>query len=179
MAGAKSGVSTIYPTEEPRALYTHCYAHSLNLACADTMKQRDAVDTTFELTKLVKKSPKRDARLQQLKAEAAIELPGIRVLCPNRWTVQSDTLLSVIKNYTVLLNLWTDSLTSVKNTEMRAHIICVSAQMETFDFFFRITLGELILRHIDNLSRPLQKSTISAAEGQCVADMTVRTLQTI
>ena len=35
------------------------------------------------------------------------------------------------------------------------------------------------MRHNDNLSRTLQKSTISAAEGQCVADMTVRTLQTI
>ena len=64
-------------------------------------------------------------------------------------------MLSVIKNYTVLLHLWTDSLTSVKNTVMRARIIGVSARMETFDFFFGITLGELILRHSDNLSRTL------------------------
>ena len=88
-------------------------------------------------------------------------------------------MLSVIKNYTVLLDLWTDSLISVKDTEMRARIIGVSAQMETFDFFFGVTLGELILRQSDNLSRTLQKSTISASEGQCVADMTVRTLQSI
>ena len=44
---------------------------------------------------------------------------------------------------------------------------------------YSVTLGELILRHSDNLSRTFQKSTISAAEGQCVADMTVRTLQSI
>ena len=135
MAGVKSGVSTKFLSEEPRALYTHCYGHALNLACADTVKQckliRDALDTTFELTKL---SPKRDARLQQLKAEAAIELPGIHILCPTRWTVRADTLLSVMKNYTVLLDMWTDSLISVKDTDMRARIIGVSAQMETFDF---------------------------------------------
>ena len=69
-----------------------------------------------------------------MKAEAAIELPGIRILCPTRWTVRADTLLSVMKNYTVLLDMWTDSLISVKDTDMRAHIIGVSAQMETFDF---------------------------------------------
>ena len=81
MAGARSGVSTKLLSEEPRALYTHCYGHTLNLACADTVKQcklmRDSLDTTYEITKLVKKSPKRDACLQQLKAEAAIESPGI------------------------------------------------------------------------------------------------------
>ena len=58
MSGAKSGVATRLLAEEPRALYTHCYGHSLNLACGDTIKQsklmKDVLDTTYELTKLVK-----------------------------------------------------------------------------------------------------------------------------
>ena len=36
MAGAKSGVAVRLSTAEPRAVYTHCYRHSLNLACSDT-----------------------------------------------------------------------------------------------------------------------------------------------
>ncbi len=29
--------------------------------------------------------------------------PGVRVLCPTRWTVRADSLASVIENYDVLL----------------------------------------------------------------------------
>ena len=46
-------------------------------------------------------------------------------------------------------------------------------------FFFGVLLGELILCHSDNLSRTLQASHISAAEGQKIATMTVKTLQSI
>lgn len=40
-------------------------------------------------------------------------------------------------------------------------------------------LGELILKHTDNLSKTLQKETLSAAEGQQCAALTTKTLQSI
>ena len=47
MSGAKSGVVARMQAAEPRAVFTHCYGHALNLACADTIKQcklmRDAL----------------------------------------------------------------------------------------------------------------------------------------
>ena len=62
MAGSRNGVATQILTREPRALYTHCYGHFLNLAMCDTIKQckltRDAVDFTHEISKLVKFLPK-------------------------------------------------------------------------------------------------------------------------
>jgi len=33
------GVAKQFTDEEPRALYTHCYGHALNLACGDAIKQ--------------------------------------------------------------------------------------------------------------------------------------------
>ena len=64
MAGLKSGVKQLLD-EEPRAIYTHCYGHALNLACGDAVKNcklmKDALKTTREITKLIKKSPRRDA----------------------------------------------------------------------------------------------------------------------
>ena len=51
--------------------------------------------------------------------------------------------------------------------------------MQQFDFFWGVTLGELILRHTDNLSHTLQKADISAAEGQKIAGLTVKTLQSL
>lgn len=39
MSGHKSGVASQILKDEPKALYTHCYGHSLNLACSGTVKQ--------------------------------------------------------------------------------------------------------------------------------------------
>ena len=39
MSGAKSGVAKRISEGEPRAVYTHCYGHSINLAACDTIKQ--------------------------------------------------------------------------------------------------------------------------------------------
>ena len=50
MVGIRSGVATVLQREEPRAILTHCYGHSLQLAVCDTVKQvkvmQDALDTT-------------------------------------------------------------------------------------------------------------------------------------
>ena len=118
MAGCRSGVAVQLLKEEPTALYTHCYGHSLNLACSDSIKKtalmRNALDVVLEITKLIKKSPRRDALLQKLKQELSPETPGIRVLCPTRWTVRATALHSILENYEVLLELWSESLVIVK-----------------------------------------------------------------
>lgn len=62
MAGEKGGVAKMIMDKERRALFSHCYGHSLNLAASDAMKaskvMADALDTTFEISKLIKYSPK-------------------------------------------------------------------------------------------------------------------------
>ena len=56
MSGHRNGVSTQITAEESRALYTHCYAHSLNLAVSDAIKQskmcQDTLDTAYEIDSL-------------------------------------------------------------------------------------------------------------------------------
>ena len=183
MSGSRGGVATLISEEEPRAVYTHCYGHVLNLACCDAVKgcksMRDALDTSYEIIKLVKKSPRRDAILQRLKEQIPEESRGIRVLSPTRWTVRAQALQGIIVNNQVLQMLWQESLDFVKETEMRSRIQGVSACMNSFYFFFGVVLGELLLNHSDNLSKTLQSRHMSAAEGQKIAVMTIRTLQSI
>ena len=183
MCGAKKGVAKVLRDEEPRAILTHCYAHALNLAVSDCVKQCNVIKCSFdvvgEVSKLIKKSPKRDAAFEKLKADLAPETPGFRVLCPTRWTVRAATLQSVIDNYEVLLQVWQEALDGSLDGEMRARIIGVEAQMMKFDFLFGVCLGSLILRHSDNLSKTLQHKTLSAAEGQRIAKLTVSVLQKI
>ena len=109
MAGLESGVAKQLSDEELRAIYTHCYGHALNLACGDAVKNcklmKDALETTGEITKLIKKSPRRDACFERLKAETAPSTPGIRMRCPTRWTVRAHALHSILQNYHVLYEL--------------------------------------------------------------------------
>ena len=85
-SGYKSSVTTEILKEEPRARYTHCYGHALNSACSDALKtnkqMQNALDVVQEITKLVKKSPQRDATLQRIKEDLHDASPGIRILCP-------------------------------------------------------------------------------------------------
>ena len=183
MKGAKSGVATQLLKDEPRAVYMHCYGHALNLAVGDTVKKckvmKDSLDTTFEVSKLVKFSPKRDIQFEKLKAGLAPDSPGFRVLCPTRWTVRAASLKSVIDNYTVLQELWDLSKDETSDPSMKARIIGVEAQFKTFRHYFGVQLGFLLLQHSDNLSKTLQSPKLSASEGQRVAAMTVATLKHI
>ena len=51
--------------------------------------------------------------------------------------------------------------------------------MERFDYFFGVELGRKSLSMVDNLSRALQLSTISACQGQEVVRKTINTLQSV
>lgn len=88
MSGAKSGVAKRIQDEEPRAVYTHCYGHSINLAICDAVKQsriiKSVLEMTHEITKLVKYSPRWEGIFKELKtandAAAGSHSPGVHVL---------------------------------------------------------------------------------------------------
>ena len=109
---------------------------------------------------LIKFSPKHNNMFDILKEELAPETCWFRVLCPTRWTVRSVSLNSVVTNYDVLLQLWEDCLETRLQSDIRARIIWVQSQMETYEYLHGVMLGLLILKHSDNLSRSLQKTDI-------------------
>ena len=92
MSGVRSGLAKQLNEDENRAVFLHCYGHALNLAVDDSVKNskplKDALEITFEVSKLVKYSPKRDVMFEILKSKLAPDMPGFRVLCPTQWTVQ-------------------------------------------------------------------------------------------
>ena len=183
MSGAKKGVAKTIANKESRAIFTHCYGHALNLGVGDTIKQchlmKSALEVIAEISKLIKKSPKRDALFQKLKSELAPDSPGFRMLCPTRWTVRAASLQSVLDNYEVLFGVWKEAQSLQLDGEMRARIIGVDTHIHTFDFLFGISLGNLLLRHTDNLIKTLQQKSLSAAEGQRLAKLTLYVLQSL
>ena len=95
------------------------------MACADSIKSckviSDALGTSLEITKLVKKSPQRVTKLEKIKNthvdDGENPSPNIRMLCPTRRTVKADSMDSILKNYDCFMELWEWSIEKVKNTD--------------------------------------------------------------
>ena len=152
MCGFKKGAATQITSVESRAVFIHCYGHALNLAIGDTIKSnkilRDTLHTTYEISKLLKYSPK-----EKIKAEINPGTPGFRTLCPTQWTVRGSSLESVRINYKVFHELWEEAKDIVKDSKTRARIVGVQFYMKSFDYLFGMVLGERLLKHTDNLSK--------------------------
>ena len=71
MNGEKTGVTKQIKSEEPKALLTYYFIDSFNLAVRDAIKaskvMKNYLETMLEITKLIKKSPKRDGKLKDIK----------------------------------------------------------------------------------------------------------------
>ena len=137
---------------------------------------KNTMDTTSELSKLIEKSPSREGMLQMIRDDLSLECSGFRVLCPTRWTVRANILKSILDNWTAINSVWTISLGEKLDPEMRGRIIGVQAQMVKFEYFFGISILQILLRHSDNLSKTLQSPKITASEGQKLSNLTVKTL---
>ena len=82
MAGAKTGVATQIKAINGKCIYTHCYGHALNFAVGDSIKSVECLKGVFEVVheicKLVKKSPKRNTKLDEMKKQSKNDSKGIQ-----------------------------------------------------------------------------------------------------
>ena len=79
----------------------------------------------------------------------------------------------MLDNYEVLLGVWNEALSLQLDFEMRARITGVNTRMHTFGFLFDVSLRNHLLCHTNNLSKTLQHKSLSPAESQTVAKMTL------
>ena len=78
LTGAKNCVALVIVSKESRAIFSHCYGHALNLGVGDTNCQlmKFSLAVVAEISKLIKKSPKRDAISKNLKQILLLTLLG-------------------------------------------------------------------------------------------------------
>lgn len=88
MKGHKNGLKTKLMAENPKAIYVHCYAHSLQLGIQDAVKSSQLLTNTLnvcaEVASLIRSSPKRSGHLERMKEAVKQPTVGIRSLCPTR-----------------------------------------------------------------------------------------------
>ena len=68
---------------------------------------KNTLDICYEIIKLVKMSPRREAIFRNKKQKIIEDSPRIGVLCPTRWAVRSsEDHKSIIRNYETFHELW-------------------------------------------------------------------------
>ena len=140
----------------------------------------DALDTAFEISKLIKFSPKRNAAFDRIKSESEednLSNTGIRSFCPTRWTVRGESVGSILEYFTIPKKLWDEFLQLQLQPDVKGRIIGVKTQMLHYKLIFGLHLCERILKITDNLSKTLQTEKLAASQAQQIAKYTIQTLQ--
>ena len=75
--------------------------------------------------------------------------------------------------------MWEECLTTSLQPDIKGRIIGVKSQMSNFNVLFGLKLCERILKITDNLSKTLQKQSLSATEAQHIVALSVTTLEKI
>ena len=162
---------------QPKVIETHCHGHSLNLLVKDATKSNrlinDVLEIVFEITRLIKFSPKREQLLGAVKENFEIDNDdsleqndSLAKICSTRWTVRTNAFNKVINNFGPLFELWNIFLGDKLDKETRSHILGCKSQMTEFRFFLSINLAYRMYSITDNLSKALQRETISSIEGR-------------
>ena len=165
MAGHLNGVAAQIKRDEPRALFVHCLAHSVNLCLQECARQSkpvsDALTIVNELYNFIQLSPKRLTLFNKLKAELAPENPNVKPLCPTRWTVRTSAINSVIKNYSVLLQEL-EIIRDEFSGEASSKALGLLTVMEKFSTYFGLKLAYLVFVSTEQLAITLQAKNINA-----------------
>uniref|UniRef100_H3ASM7 Uncharacterized protein n=1 Tax=Latimeria chalumnae TaxID=7897 RepID=H3ASM7_LATCH len=138
VSGVLSGLQARVKAEEPRAVYVHRMAHSLNLVVQDVMQHilfgRNFLTMIRELIICIPISPKKFACIEALqKTEDTAQ--RLHPFCPTRWCLHVTSLRSVDSNYATLLKFLDEIGNSdVTDTGAKAHRFLT--QLQKFNTFF-------------------------------------------
>ena len=183
MKGSKRGVSTQIIAEVPKAVYIHCLNHSLNLSVRDILELikmiKEALGYSYEVIKLIAKSPKRETMMKDLKLEYLDDCIGIHEFSKTRFTVKHKSLFSIIANYNYIDEVLEKSIETEKNPNLLVRMKGVRTSMEKFSYYYGISLAYLILRITDGLAVSLQSKGLTALEGQELGNITRDTLKSL
>lgn len=174
MAGNTNGVSARMSAVEPRAVFIHCFAHSLNLSLQESSRSlplyRDMIDYVKDIVNLIRASPKRTGILMAIQQEdevtsgVMISRKQLRPLCPTRWTTRHESIQSLLDNYACVMETLIE-ITDIDKSDAGTKAHGFATVMQTFGFYFSLKTASSVFGRAETLSKLLQskKITVTAA----------------
>lgn len=169
MRGEFRGVQALVKEKFPKALYTHCVSHSLNLCVSDSTKIqgiRNAFGVISEVCNFFHRSAKQSTiladKIKELKPKA--KQTKLKTLCETRWVARHDAVL-MFKEFIEPIIAALEQIESLAtdDSSKKAHILLQSVCH--FPFLISVCVASKLLGYTVNLSEYLQSSHIDLAHA--------------
>lgn len=175
MSGAFKGLQRLVLDKQPKAIYVHCSAHSLNLAVEDSLRHlvsmRNAMCLAKDLINTVRESPKRMHIFRSICKEASSSSPedcsGLRPLCPTRWTMRASSVASILKNYQNLLNFF-ETFSEEDTSDAGFKCAGYLEKMLQFETYFNFSLYCHLMNVVEECNTKVQSPHLTATTMQMI-----------
>ena len=121
MCGIKNDVSNKKFSENPKAFFTQCFGHALNVECTVFERQygHSNIWTQHKKFPVLLKNLSKVMQCYRKFEKTYRQDPGFRVLCPTRWTVRAESVKSILENWVALQQVCDESLDRNLETEIK------------------------------------------------------------
>ncbi|XP_031328244.1 zinc finger MYM-type protein 1-like isoform X1 [Photinus pyralis] len=161
MSGKFNGVQALIKSEQPLALYTHCFSHSLNLCISKSCEIpaiRNMMGILGSVSTFLSASAKRTALLEKTIQESDLKdtrKRKLKALCSTRWVERHESVLTFQQLFQPIV----DTLEQLENdhdpnTSSKAAMF--SSSLKRSDFIVSMGVAAYCLSFTLNLSKNLQ-----------------------
>lgn len=170
MCGAIKGVRSRIQQIQPKAIYVHCFAHSLNLSVQDAVRAvplvRDAMQCLRDLATIARGSAKRVETFKKVADGVEVDNPiSPKPLCPTRWTVRYASIDAALQSYSVILPFLSEVATMATVDDSASKARGLLSQLENGQTLLALLAAHQVFHVTDCLSCSLQssKATVSGS----------------
>ena len=191
MKGHLTGVQTRVRGIQPKAIFSYCSGHMLNLVLKDAAEKVDVLATAIEfahaLGNFCKDSVKRKLRFQNtpINAELFDELVGeddetqttsrrgatIRPLCPTRWVMRQASLDSILCNYERIFTFLDEVPEHSNDAKISAKAAGLLTKAEEFQSFFGLRGLHQLFGSDQPIHKYMQSPHVSVSHVKDLIDM--------
>ncbi len=192
MSGQKAGVQAKIREKQPKALYTHCAGHSLNLAILNSCSVppiRNCIDQIKGFTIWIKYSPKREGLLKAIvskRSQVGINRSSILNVCVTRWVENIDGWERFAQYHPFLIELcevvlygnsefssFNDSWSAEDKKNALAHL----KALESFEFVYSLVTLFRSLSYMKEAAVKLQGKSQDLVSGMGIIEQCSKELE--
>ncbi|KAJ8915305.1 hypothetical protein NQ315_014813 [Exocentrus adspersus] len=170
------GVQALLLKEYPKALYTHCFAHCLNLCINDASKVqqiRNALGTIQEVSACFRMSTKR-SNILRLKLESK-SFSTLKKFCETRWVERHESISIFVDGFFEIVS----ALEELMSEEHDKAANPLHKALCSFPFLVTICIMEKVLGITYFISKFLQTEIMDIVTAMNAVESTIEKLQSI
>ena len=165
MAGKSKGAASYLITKQPKALYTHCASHRLNLCvvkCCNIREINNMMQSADKISRFFNNSPKRQLALEKWIDELFAQhekRKKVKDMCRTRWIERHEAFevfIDLFMPITCCLEEIANSSPADWNGETRSDAQSLFFTIFRFSFVVALVLTEKVLSYVKGLSVKLQ-----------------------